>query len=101
MKTKLRDSLKLIRRRRIKIIRKRINSLFIKYAIGNIKVNAISRQERSLKVGYLRLKSACRNKLINIRPMRIRPWSSLILRNQPDRRNLTKRRKRRESSPIS
>jgi hypothetical protein len=71
VKTKLRDSLKPIRKRKIRIIRKRINSLFAKYAIGNIKTNTISKQERSLRINYLRPRSACRNKLMSIRPMGI------------------------------
>jgi hypothetical protein len=41
--------------------------------IGNIKINVMSRQERFLKINYLKLKSACRNKLINIRLIRISP----------------------------
>jgi hypothetical protein len=81
VKIKLRDSLKPIRKKRIRIIRKGTNCLFVRYAIGNIKINIMSRQERSFKVDYLRPKSACRNKLISIRLMGISPWSSLILRN--------------------
>jgi hypothetical protein len=81
VKIKLRDSLEPIRKRRIKTIKKRINSLFVRHAIGNIRANAMSRQERYLKISYLRLKSACRNKLMSIRPMGISLWLSLILRN--------------------
>jgi hypothetical protein len=81
MKIKLRDSLEPIRKKRIKIIKKGINYLPTKHAIGNIKANATSRQKRFLKIGFLRLKSACRNKLISIRLMGTNPWSSLILRN--------------------
>jgi hypothetical protein len=77
----LRDSLEPIRRKRIKIIKKGINSLSARHVIGNIKVNTISRQERYLRVNYLRLRSACKNKLINTRLMGISPWLSLILRN--------------------
>jgi hypothetical protein len=43
VKIKLRDSLELIRKKRIRIIRKRINFLFARYAIGNIKINAMSK----------------------------------------------------------
>jgi hypothetical protein len=80
VKIKLRDSLEPIRKRRIKTIKK-INSLFVRHAIGNIRVNAMSRQERYLKINYLRLKSACRNKLMSIRLMGISLWLFLILRN--------------------
>jgi hypothetical protein len=61
----LRDSLEPIRRRRIRIIKKRINSLPTKHAIGNTRANAMLRQKKSLRIDYLRLKSVCRNKLIN------------------------------------
>jgi hypothetical protein len=71
MKIKLWDSLELIRKRRIKIIRKRTNSLPAKHAIGNTRVNVMSRQERFLRVSLLRPKSACRNKLMSIRLIRI------------------------------
>jgi hypothetical protein len=67
----LRDSLKLIRKKRIRTIRKRINFLSAKHVIGNTRANTISKQERYLKVNYLRPKSACRNKLMSIRPMGI------------------------------
>ena len=43
MKTKLRDSLEPIRRKRIKIIKKGINSLPARHAIENIKINVMSR----------------------------------------------------------
>jgi hypothetical protein len=43
MKIKLPDSLESIRRRRIRIIRKGTNSLPVRYAIGNIKVNVMSK----------------------------------------------------------
>jgi hypothetical protein len=39
----LRDSLELIRKKRIRIIRKRINFLSVRHAIGNIKANAMSK----------------------------------------------------------
>jgi hypothetical protein len=74
--------LELIRRRkRIRIIKKRTNYLPAKYAIGNIRANIMSRQERFLRIGYLRLKSACKNKLMSTRLMGISLWSSLIMRN--------------------
>jgi hypothetical protein len=44
MKIKFRDSLEPIKRKRTKIIKKEINSLFARHAIGNIKINIISRQ---------------------------------------------------------
>jgi hypothetical protein len=69
----LRDSLEPIRKKKIRTIRKGINYLPARLAIGNIKANAMSRQERSLKIGYLRLRSACRNKLISIRLIGINP----------------------------
>jgi hypothetical protein len=71
MKIKLRDSLEPIRKKIIKIIRKRTNSLPAKHAIGNIRANAISRQKRSLKVGLLRSKNAYKNKLMSTRPIGI------------------------------
>jgi hypothetical protein len=43
VKIKLRDSLESIRRRRIRTIRKRINSLLARHAIGNIRVNVMSK----------------------------------------------------------
>jgi len=73
MKIKLRDSLEPIRKRRIKIIRKKINSLSARHAIGNTRANVISRQERFFRISYLRPKSACRNKLMSIRLIRISP----------------------------
>jgi hypothetical protein len=68
--------------KKIRIIRKGINSLSIRHAIGNIKANAMSRQERYFRIDYLRPRSACRNKLISIRLMGISPWSSLLTRSQ-------------------
>jgi hypothetical protein len=58
-----------IRKRRIRIIRKGTNSLSARHAIGNTKANAILRQERSLRISYLRLKNACKNKLMSTRPI--------------------------------
>jgi hypothetical protein len=94
----LRDSLELIRKRRIRIIRKRTNSLPARHAIGNTKANAISKQKRYLRINLLRPRNACRNKLMSIRPIGISPWSSPILRNQLNHRNLARKRKKRESS---
>jgi hypothetical protein len=65
--------LELIKKKRIKITRKRINSLPARHAIGNIRANAMSKQERYLRIDYLRPRNACRNKLISIRPMRTSP----------------------------
>jgi hypothetical protein len=65
--------LELIRKKRIRIIRKKTNSLSARHAIGNTKVNAMSKQEKSLKISHLKLRNACRNKLISIRPIRTSP----------------------------
>jgi hypothetical protein len=62
-----------IRRKRIKKRKKETNSLSARHAIGNIKINVMSRQKRSLRVNLLRLKSAYRNKLMSTRPMRTSP----------------------------
>jgi hypothetical protein len=97
----LRDSLEPIRKRKIRITRKRTNSLLIRHAIGNTRANAMSKQERYLRVSLLRPRSACRNKLMSIRSIGTSPWSSLILRNQLDRRNLARKRRRRKSSLIN
>jgi hypothetical protein len=70
-----------IKRRRIRIIKKRTNFLSAKHAIGNTRANVMLKQKRYLRVNYLRLKSAYRNKLMSTRPMGTSPWSSLILRN--------------------
>jgi hypothetical protein len=59
--------LELIRKKRIRIIRKRINYLLARHAIGNIRANAMLKQEGSLRVSYLRPRSAYRNKLMSIR----------------------------------
>jgi hypothetical protein len=62
-----------IRKRIIRIIRKRINFLPAKHTIGNIRANAMLKQEKSLRISLLRPRSAYRNKLINIRPMGTSP----------------------------
>jgi hypothetical protein len=92
--------LKPIRKRRIKIIRRKTNSLPAKHAIGNIRANVMSKQKRSLKINYLRPKSACKNKLINIRPMGTSPWSFLILKNQLDRRNLARKEEKEKITRL-
>jgi hypothetical protein len=71
VKTKLRDSLESIKRRRIRIIRKGTNFLLARHAIENTRINAISRQKRYLRVSLLRPRSVCRNKLMSTRPMGI------------------------------
>jgi hypothetical protein len=62
-----------IRKRRIKIIKKGTNFLPVRHAIGNTRINTMSRQKRFLRVNYLRPKSACRNKLMSIKPMGTSP----------------------------
>jgi hypothetical protein len=81
VKIRLPNSLKPIRKKRIRIIKKRTNFLPAKYAIGNIRINIMSRQKRYLKISLLRPKSAYRNKLMSIRPMGTSLWSFSILRN--------------------
>jgi hypothetical protein len=67
------DSLEPIKKRKIRIIRKRINSLSARHAIGNTKANVMSRQERYLKISLLRLKSVYRNKLMSTKLIEISP----------------------------